>query len=134
MIENIEQFRSELQLGGLVNEEIAMNGKIPLGGTETSQEISWCGPLPQRIECIWIKRWFGERGWVKRLPTRVLRPKQVKGLSRHYIGPNIRDDCSEGQVPVREFNGRGGECKNDILERPASQNRGREGIDLRGRD
>jgi hypothetical protein len=39
MVQDIEHFGAELQLERLVNREIAMNGKVPLGSAETSQEI-----------------------------------------------------------------------------------------------
>jgi hypothetical protein len=49
MIENIEHLCTELQPDGLVDDEVAMNGEIPLSQTETSESISAEISLPSRV-------------------------------------------------------------------------------------
>src|SRR6266568_879049 len=48
MIQDIEQFCPKLQADGFVNGKVAVHGKVPLHGPETSQKISRHISLPKR--------------------------------------------------------------------------------------
>src|SRR5579863_2831904 len=109
MVQDIEHFRTKLQLERLVDGKVTMNRKIHLSRPKTSQEVPRHIPLPKRKERSGVKWRIRERGriksppartWRNSLPTRhkrlhqhgcTLGPVEIEGLSRNQIGPNVTD-------------------------------------------
>src|SRR5882724_7630370 len=110
-----------------------MNRKVPLRGSETPKEIPRRCTLPKRSKCSGVKRWIRECGWIECLPSRILGSKQVEGAAGYQIRSNICKDTvvEKEKIRVGDVDGWGRTSGDDIFKRPATQNRIREGIDLR---
>src|SRR5216683_1577707 len=141
MIENIEQFCAELQFQQLVERKLAMNGKIPLGRTKSSQriprQVSLAGGQARKIDC-WIttgrvKRGRREGVRVECFPARILPSVQVERLASH-IRPRASYESVRqlAKISVENVNWRGRSSLDNILSGPATKNHFREGISFRG--
>src|SRR5260370_32429187 len=99
MIQQIEDFCSELQFEQLVNWKIAVYCKVPLGGAETAESISAKISLPQRVS-IGIGWRRAERALtagstlvnrkVDRLSSRILWSVEIQRHTGYKVGSNIR--------------------------------------------
>lgn len=103
MIQDVEEFRSKLQLQPLADRKVAMNGKIPLPVSESSQAVSAKVPLPGRLEGDGVEGWGREGRWIQTLATRArckenrnaLRFIKVERFSWDDIGPNSHERSPE---------------------------------------
>ena len=149
MVQDIEHLCAELQLDRLVNWKIAVDCKIPLSSSESSQEIPRHIPLSKRESRVGVTRWIGKRVRIESLSTgaRLSKGPQAEpgdiGIRR---GTAVVPEPSPGRTSAttppknskkllsEDIDRRGGTSLNEVLEGPATQNRACEAIDLRRRD
>src|SRR5260370_2763700 len=149
MVQQIEHFCPEVQLDRLVNREVAMDCKVTLRCAETSKRISPQISLPKWIAvCIGGWRTKGAypvrtirtssrcQGVINRLPSRILRSKQIERDAANDIRPNIWGEAVRelAKVRVEDVYRRGGLSFNDALQGPTAENHIRESIELGGRN
>jgi hypothetical protein len=125
MVYNIEHFRTELQLEGVMYLDVTVDCKVPLRDTKALQKVSWYVSLPSGIACIGITRWIVERGWIECLSPRILGSMKVEGLTRNQVWPNISVKAAVKlkEIRVRSIYGSSRVSLNDALSRPAAQER-----------
>jgi hypothetical protein len=87
VIQDVEQFRAELQLQRFMKRKISMNGKVPLPSSKSAQRVPPQISLPEGQASRRVNGGIGKRRGIKSFPTWILWSIQVQWFSGNNIWP-----------------------------------------------